>query len=100
MKAGNKFLIRLRSSSPDFDGEICGEGSAFPIDVFHGLQRLQEREVQEQLFHEDEKEHGVTVCRDGFQVVVSSRARLENFAVELASCLPLRHCTVHLVEQS
>ena len=68
--------------------------------MFAGIEGLREKELQERLFVEEEKEHGVTVCRDGFQVVVSSNALLENFAVELAPTLPLRCCAVYLVEQS
>lgn len=98
MKAGDKFLLRLKEGSPDFSGTLCADSDVFPAEVFGGLDVLSEKGLLERIFREEEKEHGVTVCREGFQVVISSEATLENFSTALGGVLPLNQCLVHLVE--
>ena len=99
MKAGNKFLLRLKSTTPDFLGTLCADDDIFPHEVLHGLERLKECKVHDRIFKDDEKEHSVAVIRDGFQVVISTNSQLENFATELGSSLPLSKCLVYAVEQ-
>lgn len=101
MKAGNKFLLRLRDSAPDFLGNICDDGDVFfPAEIFGGAAKITERDLLERIFKEDEKEVNVAVCRDGFQVVVSSNALLENFAAQLGQSIPLSKCQAYAVEKN
>jgi hypothetical protein len=98
MKAGNKFLLRLKDSTPDFLGTLCADDNIFPLEVFYGLERIKECKVHDRIFKNDEKELSVAVIRDGFQVVITSNSKLENFATDLASCVPLSKCLVYAVE--
>lgn len=47
---------------------------------------------------EEEKEHGVCVCREGFGVVLTSWLPVESFAKELQHCLPLHKLAVLAIE--
>ena len=48
---------------------------------------------------EEEKEHGVCVCREGFALVLTSYAPVTHFMAELGAGLPLHRLAVFGVEE-
>ncbi|KAG1671552.1 hypothetical protein FOA52_011274 [Chlamydomonas sp. UWO 241] len=96
MKNGDMLLLKFKDSFPDMLGKFCSDDT-FPTAVF-SYGEVSTMESMARLFREEEKDHGVCVCRDGFRVVLTSWRPVVSFASDLRACVPLHKLAVFAVE--
>jgi hypothetical protein len=77
-------------------GKYCSDDT-FPKGVF-SYGEVASTESMARLFREEEKEHGVCVCRDGFSIVLTSWRPVVSFKNDLGACVPLHKLAVFAVE--
>lgn len=97
MKAGDTLLLRLRDSTPDW-GALADDGDFPEVALRAGGAEVAAAPWLERVYREGEKESGVCVVREGFQVVVSAQRGAEEYTVALGSEAPLKHFEAILVE--
>mmetsp|Transcript_15466 Transcript_15466/g.36554 ORF Transcript_15466/g.36554 Transcript_15466/m.36554 type:complete len:182 (+) Transcript_15466:170-715(+) len=99
LKHGNKLVINLDNSAPQFKTTLQGP-TTFPVEVFDAS-RARADDIVNAIVREEDKEKGagVFVVRDGFSVVVISCFEAGIFEEFLTDSIPLEKMSVLAIRQ-
>lgn len=86
MRQGYFLVIKMGETNLDMK-DFC-QDSLFPYCVFRAGS-VEEEEVRDRLYIEEEMESGIAILRQGFGVVITTSQPLETFKRHLKSSIPL-----------